>query len=35
MVFSHRATTGFGGLFAVATILVAIQAITGITAFPL
>src|SRR5688572_168063 len=34
-VLSYRATTGFGGLFAVTTILLAIQAITGVGAFPL
>jgi hypothetical protein len=34
-VLSYRATTGFGGLFVVSTILLAIQAITGVTAFPL
>ncbi len=34
-VLSYRATTGFGGLFAVTTILLAIQAVTGVPAFPL
>jgi hypothetical protein len=35
MVHRYRATTGFGGLLAVTTILLAVQAATGITAFPL
>jgi hypothetical protein len=34
-VLSYRASTGFGGLVVVTTVLLAIQAITGITAFPL
>ena len=34
-VLSYRATTGFSGLFVVTTILLAVQAITGVAAFPL
>ncbi len=34
-MLSYRASTGFGGLFAVATILLGIQLITGVAAFPL
>jgi hypothetical protein len=34
-VLSYRASTGFGGLFAVTAILLAVQAITGVPAFPL
>ena len=34
-VLTYRATTGFGGLFVVTTILIAVQAITGVAAFPL
>jgi hypothetical protein len=34
-VLSHRATTGFGGLIAVAAILLAAQIVSGVAAFPL
>jgi len=34
-VLSYRATTGFGGLAAVTVILLAVQVITGVIAFPL
>jgi hypothetical protein len=34
-VLSYRATTGFGGLIVVTTILLAVQLLTGIEAFPL
>jgi hypothetical protein len=35
MMLSTRMTTGFGGLFAVTTILLAVQFVTGVQAFPL
>lgn len=34
-MLGYRATTGFGGLFAVTAILLTIQFITGTGAFPL
>jgi hypothetical protein len=34
-VLSYRATTGFGGLIVVTAFLLAVQAVTGIAAFPL
>jgi len=34
-MLSTRMTTGFGGLFAVTTILLAVQLVTGVQAFPL
>jgi hypothetical protein len=34
-VLSDRATTGFGGLIVVTTILLAIQLVSGAVAFPL
>jgi hypothetical protein len=34
-VLSDRATTGFGGLIAVTAILLAVQTVTGVGAFPL
>ena len=34
-VLSDRATTGFSGLIAVTTILLAVQFVTGVGAFPL
>jgi hypothetical protein len=35
MMLSTRMTTGFGGLFAVTAILLAVQLVTGVQAFPL
>jgi hypothetical protein len=34
-VLTHRASTGFGGLLVVTIILLAVQAVTGVGAFPL
>jgi len=34
-VFSSRAKTGFGGIITVSAVLLAIQFITGVQAFPL
>jgi hypothetical protein len=34
-VFSSRAKTGFGGMITVGAVLLAIQFITGVRAFPL
>jgi hypothetical protein len=34
-VFSSRARTGFGGMITVSAVLLAMQFITGIQAFPL
>ena len=34
-VFSYRATTGFSGLIAITAILLGVQFITGVAAFPL
>jgi hypothetical protein len=34
-VLSDRATTGFGGLIVVTTILLAVQLVSGAVAFPL
>ena len=34
-VFSSRAKTGFGGMITVSAVLLAIQFITGVQAFPL
>lgn len=34
-MLSDRTTTGFGGLFAVSAILLGVQLITGVMAFPL
>jgi hypothetical protein len=34
-VLAYRATTGFGGLVVVTTVLLAVQLVTGVGAFPL
>lgn len=34
-VFSSRAKTGFGGMITVGAVLIAMQIITGVQAFPL
>lgn len=34
-MLSARLTTGFGGLFVVTSILLAVQLVTGVQAFPL
>jgi hypothetical protein len=34
-VLSDKATTGFGGLIVITTILLAVQLVTGAAAFPL
>jgi hypothetical protein len=34
-VFGSRARTGFGGIISVSAVLIAMQIITGVQAFPL